>query len=174
MTQFCSHIALLLNFYMCQIVDSVDLRYMRLACGSVTGLALGCRAHISLNLHISSNKRHSFGIFSSLHLSFVGARIETFPVTLQAFLCLTVHCAALRLAEYERSIPDEPGQPRLLPAAICDTLSLPQQQDWWQATYCLYSNSNRFVHLTFEKGRSVMMIELFVTRSMSEISGLCK
>ena len=74
--------------------------------------------------------------------------IKTCAVPLQAFLCLTVHCAALRLAEYERSIPDEPGRPRLLPAAICDALALPQQQDWWQATHCLYTNSNRFVHAT--------------------------
>ena len=63
-------------FCICQNVGSVNLRYRRLECDSVTGLALRCRAHICLSFNnFAINKCNSFGLFSSLLLTCNGACI---------------------------------------------------------------------------------------------------
>ncbi|KAI0239486.1 E3 SUMO-protein ligase RanBP2 [Lamellibrachia satsuma] len=88
--------------------------------------------------HYSAQDRkqpqYDFKVFADLYEGGVNIDQTTAPESLcqydvEAFLCLTIHCAALRLAEYEGGVPDEPGRPRLLPAAICDALSLPQQEE---------------------------------------------
>ena len=65
-------IAILLMFYTCRNVGSVDLRYRKPACGPGTGLALGCRVHMSISFNnFIINMRHSFGLFR--HYFCVGA-----------------------------------------------------------------------------------------------------
>ena len=60
-------------------MGSVDLRYMRLVCVSVIGLALECRVHISLSFNIFIiNKCSLFCLFSSLILTCVGAYINVY------------------------------------------------------------------------------------------------
>ena len=60
----------------------------------------------------------------------------------QAFLNAVVRKAALRLAS--RQTVHDSSRPRLLPAAISESLCTAEQQEWWYSVYRVTTNSARF------------------------------
>ncbi|XP_022791125.1 RANBP2-like and GRIP domain-containing protein 2 isoform X1 [Stylophora pistillata] len=82
---------------------------------------------------------------------------------LEAFVYAVVRTSAARVLE-DKDIFYEDYEPQILPQPLCDTLSLPVQQEWWTCAYNLYTgkfsvkDSNKTCHTVqcgMEKIRAV-------------------
>ena len=62
-----------------------------------------------------------------------------FTVFVQAF----VYAAVLDASNRRRAILPEPGVPDMLPLAICDPLTTPEQAKFWTSVYQLTHNINK-------------------------------